>query len=312
MTPLERYVRHLRAERGYSAHTVRAYRRDVELFAAYVAGGVSALTDPEQARAALERALGDPDLFRRVDRNTIRSYLAHLQTGGDTLRTAARKLASLRSFFGYLQREGLLEQNPAAEVRSPKLARGLPEALSIAEVTALIEAPDLSTPLGLRDRAILETLYSTGMRAAELTGLRLEDVDLVHRAVRVLGKRKKERVIPIGGPAVEALRAYLPARETLGHPEHRIIFVNERGGPLTTRSLQRIVVGYARKALTRRVKVTPHTLRHTFATHLLDAGADLRVVQELLGHESLSSTQIYTHVSIERLQEAYRSSHPHA
>ena len=312
MDPVERYLRYLRAERGYSAHTLRAYRRDVEAFTAYLTAGPGVLNDPASIRRVLVETPPDIARFGGVDRNTIRSFLAHIQTTGDTLRTAARKLASLRSFFGFLCREGLLECNPAAEVRGPRLSRPLPEALTIPEVTALIEAPDLSTPLGIRDRAILEMLYSTGMRAAELTGLRLEDVDITHRAVRVLGKRRKERVIPVGGPAVEALKGYLEIRDQLGHPGHRFIFVNERGGPLTTRSLQRIVSRYARQVLTRRVTVTPHTLRHTFATHMLDAGADLRVVQELLGHESLSSTQIYTHVSIERLREAYRAAHPHA
>lgn len=312
MNPVERYVQYLRAERGYSAHTLRAYQRDVEAFLAYLSAGPGVLTDPASIRSVLEQAPADIERFRDVDRNTIRSFFAHIQTTGDTLRTAARKLASLRSFFGYLCREGLLERNPAAEVRGPRLSKPLPEALTIPEVTALIESPDLSAPLGVRDRAILEMLYSTGMRAAELTGLRIEDVDLIHRSVCVLGKRRKERVIPVGGPAVEALKAYLELRGQLGNPGHRFIFVNERGGPLTPRSLQRIVGHYARQVLTRRVAVTPHTLRHTFATHLLDAGADLRVVQELLGHESLSSTQIYTHVSIERLREAYRAAHPHA
>jgi len=312
MNPLERYIRYLRAERGYSSHTIRAYQRDVEAFAAYLAAGPSALVDPASTRIALEQTPPDIEQFRGVDRNVIRSFLAHIQTTGDSLRTAARKLASLRSFFGYLCREGLLERDPAAEVRGPRLGRTLPEALTIPEVTALVEAPDLSSPLGIRDRAILETLYSTGTRAAELTGLRIEDVDLAHRAARVLGKRRKERVVPLGGPAIEALRAYLDIRGQLGNPTHRVLFVNERGGPLTTRSLQRIVARYARQALTRRVTVTPHTLRHTFATHMLDAGADLRIVQELLGHESLSSTQIYTHVSIERLREAYQAAHPHA
>ena len=181
-------------------------------------------------------------------------------------------------------------------MRSPKLARDLPDVLSIPEVTALLEAPDTSEPLGVRDRAILETLYSSGIRAAELAGLQVRDIDLIGCTIRVLGKRRKERI----------------ARPQSGHPSETALFLNARGGPLTTRSIQRVVEKYVRQVIPAGRAVTPHTLRHTFATHMLDGGADLRVVQELLGHESLSSTQIYTHVSLERLRQVYRKAHPHA
>jgi integrase/recombinase XerC len=188
----------------------------------------------------------------------------------------------------------------------------LPDVLSIPEVTALLEAPDVTTPLGKRDRAVLEVLYSCGLRAAELAGLKTGDVFYDQHTVRVLGKRAKERIVPIGSYAIAALREFLMVRYELGQPGHERIFVNHRGGPLTTRSVQRIVERYVREVLPTRCEVSPHTLRHTFATHILDAGADLRVVQEMLGHESLSSTQIYTHVSIERLRQVYRDAHPHA
>jgi integrase/recombinase XerC len=188
----------------------------------------------------------------------------------------------------------------------------LPDALSIPEVTALVEAPDASDPLGVRDRALLETLYSTGIRAAELAGMTLRDIDRVGGTAKVLGKRRKERIVHLGSHALDAIEAYWLQRAELGNPKHDRLFVNARGGPLTTRSVQRIVEKYVRQVLPGKQNVSPHTLRHTFATHMLNAGADLRVVQEMLGHESLSSTQIYTHVGIDRLKEVYRSAHPHA
>lgn len=302
------FVNHLRVERGCSPHTLRAYLGDLNQFCDFVAEGPAALTREPGAfrpRATL-------DVLARAGKEEVRSYLAHVRTLGATPRTAARKLASLRTAYGYFQRAGKIADNPAAAVHAPRLSRELPEVLSIPEVTALVEAPDAATPLGLRDRATLETLYSSGVRASELAGLALPDLDLDRAVMRVVGKRKKERIAHLGGPAVAALRAYLAVRPQLGAPRHERVFVNARGGPLTTRSVQRIVERYVRQALPARREVSPHTLRHTFATHMLDAGADLRVVQELLGHESLSSTQIYTHVSIERLREVYSEAHPHA
>lgn len=305
---LDKFVDHLFGERGYSAHTVRAYTADLEQFCDYVLNGPAAFARTNGE----DRPEASIEVLRRGTRNDVRAFLAHVQTAGGTPRTSARKLASIRAAYRFYVRIGELESNPAQSVRSPKLAPNLPEVLSIPEVTRLIEAPDRREPLGIRDRAVLETLYSSGVRAAELAALRLRDIDLAKGMMTVLGKRRKERIAYLGVYAVQAIEAYLRVRGGLGRPSHDRLFVNARGGPLTTRSIQRIVERYVRQVLPHRREVSPHTLRHTFATHLLDGGADLRVVQELLGHESLSSTQIYTHVSIERLKEVYRESHPHA
>jgi integrase/recombinase XerC len=304
---LQRFVDYLETERGFSAHTVRAYMSDLDQFCDYLREGPAAFQrEPE------ERPPASLDALQRARRNDVRAFLAHVQTAGGSVRTAARKLASLRAAYKFLVRTEQLADNPAVSVKSPKLRRDLPDVLTIPEVTALLDAPDASKPLGVRDRALLEALYSSGIRAAELAGLRMRDVDLVGGTMTVLGKRQKERIAYLGNYAVDALKAYFDVRPGIGHPSHDRVFVNARGGPLTTRSVQRIVERYVRQALPGRREVSPHTLRHTFATHMLNGGADLRVVQELLGHESLSSTQIYTHVSIDRLKEVYRDAHPHA
>ena len=304
---MRRFAQYLEYERGFSPHTLRAYLSDLDQFCAFVLHGPTVM-----AKGAGElQGTASLDALRRASRHAIRGFLAHVQASGGSARTSARKLAALRAAFKFFMRAGDIEANPASMVRSPKLSRDLPDVLSIPEVTALVEAPDTSTPLGLRDRALLETLYSSGVRAGELVGLTLQDLDLVRGTIRVLGKRRKERIAPLGSYAAAALRDYLQARSTL-RPPHDRVFVNARGGPLTTRSVQRIVETYVRQTLPGRRTVSPHTLRHTFATHMLDGGADLRVVQELLGHESLSSTQIYTHVSIDRLKQVYREAHPHA
>jgi len=302
------FVNYLKTERGFSKHTLRAYMNDLDQFCDFVDRGAAAFAHPfgePRPKASLEA-------LHRATRNEVRAFLAHVQTTGGTPRTAARKLASLRAAYKFLVRRGMLEDNPAQEVKSPKLSRELPDVLSVPEVTQLLEAPDTAAPLGARDRALMETLYSSGMRAAECAGLKVSDLDLGRGVARVLGKRRKERIAQLGSHAVRAIEAYLAMRGQLGNPAHDILFVNHRGGPLTTRSIQRVVERYVRETLPGRREVSPHTLRHTFATHMLNGGADLRVVQELLGHESLSSTQIYTHVSIDRLKQVYRDAHPHA
>lgn len=301
------FEKHLATERGFSLHTVRAYVKDLEQFCDYVTAGPDSF-----GRAPEERPPATFEALRRAQRTDVRAFLAHVQTAGGTSRTSARKLASIRAAYRFFVRIGAVTANPAEAVRSPKLAKDLPGVLSIPEVTALLEAPDIGEPLGLRDRAVMETLYSSGIRAAECAGLRMGQMDLASGVMTVLGKRNKERIAYLGSCARKAIDAYLQVRPTLGDPRHDRVFVNFRGGPLTTRSIQRIIELYARQVLPLLRDISPHTLRHTFATHMLDAGADLRVVQELLGHESLSSTQIYTHVSIERLKEVYRASHPHA
>lgn len=304
---VQRFENYLAGERNFSVHTLRAYVQDLNQFAAYLRAGPAAFGEREKPLPP-----ADLEALRRAQRDDVRAFLAHVQTQGGTARTAARKLASLRTAYRFFVREKLLSENPAQQVRSPKLRKGLPEVLSIPEVTALVEAPDVSEPLGKRDRAVLEVLYSSGIRAAELAGLTLDALDMLEGAMRVVGKRNKERIAYLGSFAARHLQAYLEVRGQLGAPTHETVFVNARGGPLTTRSVQNIVAKYARQALPTRTDVSPHTLRHTFATHMLDGGADLRVVQELLGHASLGSTQIYTHISVERLRQIYREAHPHA
>jgi integrase/recombinase XerC len=305
---LQAFVDHLEGERGVSPHTVRAYLNDLDQFARYLHLGPKAFRDstPDEGMEATASELSG------ATRNDVRAFLGHVQTHGGSRRTSARKLAALRTAYRFLQRTGQVSDNPAQDVKSPRLDKDLPDVLTIPEVTALIEAPDTSDAAGKRDRALLETLYSSGIRAAEAAGLTLDKVDLVGGTIRVLGKRGRERMAYIGAPAVRALNEYLRVRRELGAPKHDTVFVNARGGPLTTRSIQRIVEKYVRQVIPGRREVSPHTLRHTFATHMLDAGADLRVIQELMGHASLTSTQVYTHVSIERLREVYRSAHPHA
>ena len=303
---MQDFVNYLESERNFSAHTLRAYMGDLAQFCRYLAHGPAGL-DEDAPTTEL-----DVSLLARAGRNDIRAFLGHVQTRGASPRTSARKLAAIRAAYRFYLRNGGLADNPAQTLRSPKRGRALPDVLSIPEVTALLEAPDQNEPLGLRDRALLETLYSTGMRAAECAGLTLRDVDLIGGTVRIFGKRRKERVGHLGRYAVDALNDYLQVRADLGRPTHDRAFVNWRGGPLTTRSVQRVVEKYVRAVLPDRREVSPHTLRHTFATHLLDGGADLRAVQELLGHASLSSTQIYTHVSLDRLRDVYRQAHPHA
>lgn len=307
---LQPYFQYLKVERNFSPHTVRAYASDLAQFCHYLEHGPMAFDSKPEADSPVHEV--SYSVLIRADKRAIRAFLAHIQTSGGSARTTARKLASLHSVFKFCLRAGWLDEDPARGVRSPRPPRNLPDVLSIPEVTALLEAPDTSEPSGSRDRAIMEILYSCGLRAAELAGLSLGDIYPEQRLLRVLGKRSKERMVPIGRYALDALHSYLQIRPLLGAPRHPIVFVNHRGGPLTTRSVQRIIEKYVRQTLPTRHEVSPHTLRHTFATHLLNAGADLRVVQEMLGHESLSSTQVYTHVSIDRLKQVYRDTHPHA
>jgi integrase/recombinase XerC len=304
---VDRFKKHLETERGFSGHTLRAYLNDIAQFCDYVENGPAAFEHEKEERP-------DPAVpaLKRASKNDIRAFLAHVQTHGSTARTSARKLAAIRSAYRFYVRTGVLAENPAQSLRSPKLPKALPGVLSIPEVSALLHAPDVSIPIGARDKAILETLYSGGIRAAELAGLVIRDIDLIGGTMRVLGKRRRERIAYLGQFAADAIQLYLAVRGELGRPAHARLFVNAKGGALTTRSIQRVVERYAREALPLRHDVSPHTLRHSFATHMLNAGADLRVVQELLGHQSLSSTQIYTHVSIDRLKAIYRAAHPHA
>ena len=288
----ERFLLHLDRERNASPHTIRAYGEDVAQFTEYLGEQLGREPRPQDA-----------------DHLSVRGFLAALHAGGTRRVSAARKLASLRTFFRYLCREGVLDRNPAAAILSPRLERRIPSHLEEDETAMLLDVPG-ADDASLRARALLELLYATGIRCAELVGLDVPEVDLDARMVRVLGKGRKERVVPFGTRARAAVIAYLPARARAA-PKSEALFVNQRGGRLTDRSVRAILAARVRQvALAKRI--SPHSLRHSFATHLLGRGADLRTIQELLGHASLSTTQRYTHVDMRRILEIYSKTHPRA
>lgn len=301
---IDRFAAHLKYERNASEHTVRNYVSDLEQFYDYLCPAEETGTRP-----AIDIA--------EIDHITIRDYMASLYKKNCKKSSIARKLAALRSFFKFLCREQLLELNPAHLVSSPRLEKRLPKALPVEDVIKFVEVPDTSTALGKRDRAILELLYATGMRVAELTALDLGDVDYRNEYVRVRGKGRKERFVPFGSKARQALEAYLqvrsgtPATQTVDGQKTRALFLNYQGTRISTRSVARMIDKYVLECAMAH-DISPHSLRHSFATHLLSAGADLRAIQEMLGHASLSSTQIYTQVSIEKLMEVYDKAHPKA
>jgi integrase/recombinase XerC len=249
--------------------------------------------------------------LKDVNKQTLRSYLAQLMEQKYAKSSIARKLSGIRSFYRYLMREELISASPAATTVSPKLDKRLPAFLTLEEAKRLVESPDISHPQGQRDRALLELLYASGMRVSELVNLNVEQINLATNEIRVWGKGAKERVVLIGAPAAQALNNYINEgrRELLGGKKNNALFVNRYGGRILARRVQKILMKYAPSI---NKKVHPHVLRHTFATHLLDGGADLKVVQELLGHADLSSTQIYTHLSVRRLKEVYEKAHPRA
>jgi integrase/recombinase XerC len=286
------FVRHLERERNASAHTRRAYRKDLEQLLAH---------------ARVE--LGKEPTPHDVDHLVIRSFLARLHERGLKKVSAARKLAALRTFFRYLCREGVLERNPARALLSPRTERRIPVHLEEDEIQALLDVPGEGLAPA-RARAILELFYATGIRCGELVGLDVEDVDTGARMVRVLGKGRKERVVPYGQPAARVLQAYMEERAGT-HPTSDALFVNKRGGRLTDRYVRYIFANRVLQVAGAR-RVSPHALRHSFATHLLERGADLRSIQELLGHASLSTTQRYTHVNARHILDVYRKTHPRA
>ncbi len=296
-----RYLDHLTVERGLADNTLDAYRRDLDRYLAFLD----------------TRGVADLD---EVDPGTVRSFIASVSASthgpdGEPYRatTVSRMLSSVRTFHRFAVREGLTDDDPTAGVVRPRLPRALPHPLTVEEVGRIVEAPRAEEPTGLRDRAILELLYGAGLRVSELTGLDVDDLDLETAAVRVLGKGAKEREVPIGRMARDAVAVYLTSgRPSLAGPRSRAaMFLNTRGGRLTRQSCARLLEAHARAAGIRR-RVTPHDLRHSFATHLLEGGADVRVVQELLGHASVATTQIYTLVTTEHLRSAYESAHPRA
>ncbi len=305
---LQPFLEYLRLNRNLSRHTVRAYGSDLSQFLTFAAG-----------RLEREPRLDD------FDHRLVRAYLAEIYERRQAASSSARKLASVRTFARYLRREGLLENDPGALVSAPRVERRMPAHMAVDEVGALLAAPDSATPLGLRDRAILELFYASGLRLGELVGLDVEDVNLSGRMVRVLGKGGKERIVPFNPAAAAAIREYLPARRGLlrggaaaaapgrgrAWGKDDPLFVNYRGGRLSSRSVARMVDRCVTQVGAQR-GISPHALRHSFATHLLERGADLRAIQELLGHARITTTQRYTHVSAAQITELYRRTHPRA
>jgi integrase/recombinase XerC len=289
------FLEHLRKERGSSEHTLRGYQGDLSVFLEFL--GESS------------RGTSEPDPLD-VDPKRLRAFSAWLSGRGYAPGTIARRLASLRSFFKFHRRQGTVPVDPTTGLRNPKQPRRLPRALRVEDVISLLDSISAGTPLDVRDRAMFETLYGGGLRVAELVGLDLDDLDPERGTVRVRGKGRRERLSPIGPEAAEWLARWLMVRRP-ERPNEPAIFLNRFGRRLTTRSVDRLFRARL-LALGLDPKASPHALRHSFATHLLDRGADLRSVQELLGHRRLTTTQVYTHVSRERLIEAYRRSHPHA
>ncbi len=288
---IQQFIAYLQTERDVSPHTLAAYQCDLAQMLAF------ALHEKGEAVSA-----GD------IDHLFLRRYLAGLSKSAKKS-SIGRKLAAIRSFFRFLLRRGTIAKNPAELIATPKKEQRLPFHLDIDQATALMEAPDADQKYALRDRAILELLYSSGLRVSELTGLNIGELDLAGGMVRVTGKGGKERIVPVGSRALEAVREYLDERNvgTAKGP----LFLNTRGGRINRRSVARIVDAHVMRIAAFK-RISPHTLRHTFATHMLEGGADLRAIQELLGHASLSTTQKYTHVSIDRLMEVYDKAHPKA
>lgn len=316
---LDQFLEHLELNENASVHTVRAYDSDLSQFITFLSAHLG------RRRCALVPA--------DFDHLNIRAFLGDLHKRGNSRASAARKLAALRTFGRYLRREGVIDGDPAALVGTPKREQRLPAHLSESEMSRLLEMPDASSPLGRRDRAIVELFYASGLRLSELVGLGLEDVNLASRVVRVLGKGGKERIVPFNKTTEGALRAWLKDRESLigtrdsGFGPRKAaaraslaatrrkpaapLFLNYQGGRLSTRSVDRLVRKYV-AACSTRFGISPHALRHSFATHLLERGADLRAIQELLGHVRLSTTQRYTHVNSAQLIDAYKKAHPKA
>ena len=303
---LQAFLEHLALNENASAHTVRAYESDLSQFLAFLARHL--------ARRRPDLTVSD------FAHDNIRAFIADLHKRGNSRASAARRLAAVRTFGRYLRREGAIEGDPAALVGAPRLEKHLPAHLGEAEMSRLLETPDVSTPLGRRDRAILELFYASGLRLSELVAVDVEDVSLSTRTVRVMGKGRKERLVPFNRTTETAIRAWLKDWEGLVSDAPRAstrrrggspLFLNYQGRRLSTRSVDRLVRKYVSQCSTR-FGISPHALRHSFATHLLERGADLRAIQELLGHARLSTTQRYTHVNAAQLIEAYKKAHPKA
>lgn len=298
---IELYAFFLKNEKNYSNYTIVSYRNDLIQFFNYL---------------KLYRILKD-DKIEDVDRSVMRKYIVYLKKSDYSARSISRKISTVRSFFKFCLREGIIKVNPTINLITPKIDKKLPYFLYLQEVNKLIETPLKNTIFGIRDRAILELLYGTGIRVGELVNLNICNIDLYEKTIIVFGKGSKERILPLGNPSIRAIQEYLTSRNLfekkifVNKNDLEALFLNRLGGRLTTRSIRRIIIKYMKMAGLNK-KISPHVLRHSFATHLLGGGADLRSVQELLGHKSLSTTQIYTHITKERLKTIYKKSHPRA
>jgi integrase/recombinase XerC len=314
---IEAYLVYLQAERAASPHTLKNYTIDLQQFRTFLRGGGLPQSEPAVSDAERGDTLRQEIKPVEIDALAIRAFVADLHRRGIARSSIARKLATLRSFFRYLCREGVVAANPAKLVPTPKLPKRLPAYLTVDEADRLLAPPGEQDPSSARDLAILELFYASGIRLSELTGLDVRDLDIREGLVRVKGKGSKERIVPVGSKATAALRRYLDRRSDLiqeskrGAPEPVALFLNRQGGRLGPRSTARIVLKYLNQSGVG-PKITPHGLRHSYATHLLQAGADLRAIQELLGHARLSTTQRYTHLNLDHLMEIYDKAHPRA
>jgi integrase/recombinase XerC len=327
---IENFSSYLLDERHFSHYTARCYGADLRQYVEHLQKSSNISPSPERERAAYEQRLASSGSAAIVDGtltsaiceatpDSIRTFLSRLGTIQYSAATMARKIATLRSFYKWANRRGLARTNPMTAIRTPRQSKRLPKAVSIEQIEKLLATPNEQEVLGMRDRAMLETLYSTGIRVSELVGMNVEDLDDTGEALRIRGKGKKERIVPLGTHALGAVRKYIRMVQTdtrfngVWGPDknHGPLFVNKHGKRLSSRSVRRKLDKYLKSAGLD-TDISPHTLRHSFATHLLENGADLRSVQELLGHQSLSTTQIYTHLTTQRLREAYDEAHPRA
>jgi len=293
------YISFLKNEKNYSNNTVISYKNDLLQLLNYLK----------------DYKIIKKNNIQYIDRSIMRKYIVYLKKCDYSVRSICRKISTVRSFFKFLSREGIVDINPTINLITPKIKKKLPSFLYLEEINKLIETPTGHTISGIRDRAILELLYGTGMRVGELVNLNISDIDLYEKTVRVFGKGSKERILPLGNPSIKAVKKYLTVRNifrkniSINKNDLDALFLNRFGGRLSARSIRRLIIKYMKIAGLNK-KISPHVLRHSFATHLLGGGADLRSVQELLGHESLSTTQIYTHITKERLKVIYKKSHP--
>jgi integrase/recombinase XerC len=316
---IHEFLDYLKFEKHFSEHTAKCYHADLEQFCQYLSGSGShpseGWTDSDQhaGGVATQTETKIEQLLLALTTDSVRAFMAGLNEKQYSKSTTARKLATLRSFYKFLVKRGHLTANPVMAVRTPKQDKRLPKFLEYDQVKKLLETPPTDNWLGARDRAIMETLYSTGVRVSELVALNIEDVDFLGEALHVRGKGKKERLTPIGSSALQAIQHYMEFRNRRaqgnGNFDSRVLFVNKHGKRLSTRSVRRKMDKYL-KIAGLDPSISPHTLRHSFATHMLNNGADLRSVQELLGHQSLSTTQIYTHLTTKKLKEVYDNAHP--